>query len=219
MPTRRAPPAPAPAGTARPRAARPDAGQPESLDACRRCDLWRHATQAVPGSGRARAPLMLVGEQPGNQEDLDGRPFVGQAGRLLDEAFGQAGVARDSVYLTNAVKHFKFELRGKRRLHKTPGQLEIEACGYWLDKELARVKPRVVLALGATALKAVLHRKSAGLAKVLGQPVEHEGRIVIATWHPSYVLRMPDEAGRRKAFGQIVEALRLAARIARDGRA
>jgi uracil-DNA glycosylase family protein len=188
---------------------------PATLDTCRRCDLWRNATHAVPGLGRSHAPLMVVGEQPGDQEDLAGEPFVGPAGHMLDKAFAQAEVARDGVYLTNAVKHFKFEMRGKRRLHKTPGQLEIEACGYWLEKELERVKPRVILALGATALKAVLHRKTVGLTKMLGQPIEQDGRVVVATWHPSYVLRIPGEEGRQQAFMQIVEAIRLADRIAR----
>src|SRR3954453_14540949 len=119
--------------------------QPATLDRCRRCDLWRHATQAVPGVGPALARIMLVGEQPGDQEDLQGLPFVGPAGAVLEKAMAQAGMERDSIYLTNAVKHFKWELRGKRRLHKTPAQKEITACHLWLEEELARVRPDVVV--------------------------------------------------------------------------
>ncbi|MBO4122958.1 UdgX family uracil-DNA binding protein [Cupriavidus gilardii] len=187
--------------------------RPATLDACRRCDLWRNATHGVPGDGPAPAPVMVVGEQPGNQEDLAGKAFVGPAGRLLDEAFAKAGLSRESVFLTNAVKHFKWELRGKRRLHKTPAQREIEACGYWLEDEFERVAPRVVVALGATALKAVLGVKATSLRKVLGQPIEHEGRTVIPTYHPSYALRVPDPAAREAAFDEIVSALKMAARF------
>ncbi|MGY8525434.1 UdgX family uracil-DNA binding protein [Paracidovorax citrulli] len=196
----------------------PSSDHPATLDACRRCDLWRNATQGVPGDGPASARIMLVGEQPGDQEDLAGQAFIGPAGRLLDEAFKEAGLRRDKVFLTNAVKHFKWEARGKRRLHKTPAQREIEACHYWLEDELQRVAPRIVVALGATALKAVLGVKAVALTKVLGQPIEHEDRIVIATWHPSYALRVPDAKAREAAFAQIVEALRLAAEISKTPR-
>ncbi|MCD9122511.1 UdgX family uracil-DNA binding protein [Cupriavidus sp. UGS-1] len=191
----------------------PSDQRPATLDACRRCDLWRNATHGVPGDGPTPAPVMVVGEQPGNQEDLAGKAFVGPAGRLLDEAFEKAGLSRESVFLTNAVKHFKWELRGKRRLHKTPAQREIEACGYWLEEELERVAPRVVVALGATALKAVLGVKATSLRKVLRQPIEHEGRTVIPTYHPSYALRVPDPAAREAAFDEIVAALKLAAKV------
>lgn len=204
---------PAPPGDAPDDAPQPSDQRPATLDACRRCDLWRHATHGVPGDGPTPAPVMVVGEQPGNQEDLAGKAFVGPAGRLLDEAFAQAGLSRESVFLTNAVKHFKWELRGKRRLHKTPAQREIEACGYWLEDEFERVAPRVVVALGATALKAVLGVKATALRKVLGQPIEHEGRTVIPTYHPSYALRVPDPAAREAAFDEIVAALKLAAKF------
>lgn len=188
--------------------------EPASLEDCRRCALWRNATQAVPGAGPRRAVIMLVGEQPGDQEDRQGRPFVGPAGALLDSAFAQAGVARHDVYITNAVKHFKWEPRGKRRIHKTPAQREIEACYYWLEQELAEVHPHVIVALGATGLKAVLGDPHARLQDSLGTAVEHEGRLVVATWHPSYALRAPEPASRERAREDIVEALRLAGKLA-----
>jgi len=193
----------------------PDSQTPRSLDECRRCELWRNATQGVPGEGPASARVMVVGEQPGDQEDLQGAPFVGPAGRMLDTAFERAGLARDRVYMTNAVKHFKWEPRGKRRLHKTPAQQEIEACGYWLESELNTVRPDVVVALGATALKAVLGKKTVAISKVLGMAIEHEGRTVIATYHPSYVLRVPDAAAKQAAFQRIVDALEMAARLSK----
>jgi DNA polymerase len=142
--------------------------QPATLDACRRCTLWHDATQPVGGTGPRHAPIMIVGEQPGDQEDLQGKPFVGPAGRLLDSALQEAGVARWDVYVTNAVKHFKWTPRGKRRMHKTPAQREIDACRYWLERELETVQPHVLVALGATALKAMLERQkssSAGCAR------------------------------------------------------
>jgi DNA polymerase len=189
---------------------------PTSLDQCRRCDLWQNATQAVPGVGPKRARIMLVGEQPGDQEDLQGLPFVGPAGALLDKAMDEAGLNRGSIYLTNAVKHFKWELRGKRRLHKTPAQKEISACHLWLEEEMERVKPEVVVALGGTALKSVLQDGSATMKSVMDAPFQHEGRWVIAVYHPSYVLRAPDEAGRRQAYQVIVDGLRQALRLLKD---
>lgn len=186
------------------------------LNRCRRCDLWHDATQGVPGQGAAHARIMLVGEQPGDQEDVRGEPFVGPAGRLLDEALAQAGVPRDGVFLTNAVKHFKFELRGKRRLHKTPSQVEAEACHYWLERELKQVDPTVVVALGATAAKAVLRRKQVTLAGMMDEPVPHEGRLVIATYHPSFALRQRSAEAREAAFDRIVRSLRRAAELARS---
>jgi DNA polymerase len=153
---------------------------------------------------------MLVGEQPGDQEDLQGLPFVGPAGAVLDRALAEAGVARDSVYLTNAVKHFKWELRGKRRLHKTPAQREVSACHVWLEQELEKVGPEVVVALGATALKSVLQDGSATMSAVIDAPFQHEGRWVVAVYHPSFVLRARDEESRRQAYDVIVAGLRQA---------
>ncbi|MBC7413630.1 MAG: UdgX family uracil-DNA binding protein, partial [Herminiimonas sp.] len=192
--------------------AQPQRERPSSLEECRRCDLWRHATQAVPGIGPATARIMLVGEQPGDQEDLVGKPFIGPAGQVLDAAFQQAGLARDAVYLTNAVKHFKWEPRGKRRLHKTPAQMEITACSYWLEEELARVQPQVIVALGGTALKAILGDPKATLTDRLGVPFQHEGKWIVAVYHPSYVLRVPDEAARAKAMNVLVDGLASALR-------
>ena len=194
--------------------AKPDEQHPSTLDACRRCDLWRHATQPVGGQGAPRARLMLVGEQPGDQEDLAGKPFVGPAGALLDAALEAAGIDRREVYLTNAVKHFKWELRGKRRMHKTPAQKEVSACHYWLEAELAKVQPAVVVALGGTALKSVLQSGKAALKDFMAQPVRHEGRWVVATYHPAFALRVPDRAARAEARAAIVAALREAARLA-----
>lgn len=201
--------------------AQPQRQQPSTLDQCRRCDLWRHATQAVAGVGPRKARIMLVGEQPGDQEDLQGLPFVGPAGAVLQRALDEAGVARDQVYLTNAVKHFKWELRGKRRLHKTPAQSEVAACHLWLEEELKRVQPEVVVALGSTALKSVMEKGSVTMKSVMDAPVEHDGRWVVTVYHPSYVLRAPDEETRRQAYEVIVaglrEALRLTAGPARSG--
>jgi DNA polymerase len=196
--------------------AQPQRDHPTTLDQCRRCDLWEHATQAVPGVGPKRARIMVVGEQPGDQEDLQGLPFVGPAGAVLDRAMTEAGVNRSSIYLTNAVKHFKWELRGKRRLHKTPAQKEISACHLWLEEELARVKPEVIVALGATALKSVLQDGAATMKSFMGAPVQHEGRWVIVVYHPSYVLRAPDEASRQQAYDVIVDGLRQALGLLED---
>lgn len=190
--------------------AQPERQQPSKLDECRRCDLWEHATQAVGGEGPKHAQIMLVGEQPGDQEDLAGQPFVGPAGKLLDRVFEQAGVERNGVYITNAVKHFKWEPRGKRRLHKTPAQKEIEACHYWLEKEIATRKPKVIVAMGATALKSVLQAGSATLKDKLGRPIRHGDSWVVTIYHPSYVLRVPDEASKQEAFAVMVTGLKLA---------
>ena len=183
---------------------------PSSLEQCRRCELWRHATQPVGGMGAARAAIMLVGEQAGDREDLAGQPFVGPAGMLLDRALAEAGLDRRKVYVTNAVKHFKWTPRGKQRMHKTPAQREVDACRYWLDAELASVRPKVVVALGSTALKAVLDDPHATLKASLGTAVGHGGRWVVATYHPAYVLRVPDPAARQQAFAVLVDALRRA---------
>lgn len=190
--------------------AQPERAQPTSLDECRRCELWEHATQAVAGVGPAQARIMIVGEQPGDQEDLQGKPFVGPAGQLLERVFGEAGVERRTIYLTNAVKHFKWEPRGKRRLHKTPAQKEIEACSYWYEKELASVQPDVIVALGSTALKAVLGTNHVTLKDTLGKPIRHQGKWVVTVYHPSYVLRVPDQATKDQAFRIMVEGLKMA---------
>ncbi len=189
-------------------AAQPQRAAPSTLEDCRRCELWRHATQAVPGEGPPSARLMLIGEQPGDHEDLSGRAFIGPAGQVLDEALAQAGVARDSVYLTNAVKHFKWEPRGKQRLHKTPGQREVEACSHWLQEEVQRLRPAVIVTLGATALKAVLGPK-ASLQAHLGQPLRVGDSWVIATWHPSYALRVQGGLSRADVVAGMTQALRL----------
>ena len=157
---------------------------------------------------------MLVGEQPGDQEDLQGHPFIGPAGALLDRALAQAGLDRSKVYVTNAVKHFKWEPRGKRRLHKTPAQKEILACHYWLEGELGQVAPQVVVALGGTALKAVLEDSRAALKDYMDHPVQHAGRWVVATYHPAYALRVPSSDERARALAAMVGALRAAAKIA-----
>jgi uracil-DNA glycosylase family protein len=189
---------------------------PERLSDCHRCPLWQTATQAVAGSGPHRAPLMVVGEQPGDQEDLQGKPFVGPAGALLDNALVEAGIDRDQVYITNAVKHFKWEPRGKRRMHKTPAQREVDACHYWMEREFAMHEPKVVIALGATALKSILQKSTARLQVSMDQVIDHEGRQVIATFHPSYALRAPDAATRQRAYHAIVDAFRRARRLIGD---
>jgi probable DNA metabolism protein len=193
--------------------AQPERQQPSKLDECRRCDLWQYATQAVGGAGPKKAQIMLVGEQPGDQEDLAGEAFIGPAGKLLDRVFEAAGLERREIYLTNAVKHFKWEPRGKRRLHKTPAQREVEACHYWLDKELASVKPKVIVALGATALKSVLGSGSAKLGESLGKAIRHEDRWVVTVYHPSYILRVPDEEAKHQAFQVMVDGLKLAQQL------
>ncbi|VFR29844.1 Domain often clustered or fused with uracil-DNA glycosylase / Uracil-DNA glycosylase, putative family 6 [plant metagenome] len=196
--------------------AQPQRPAPTSLDQCRRCELWRDATQAVPGSGPASARIVVIGEQPGDHEDLAGLPFIGPAGQVLDEALRRAGVARDSLYLTNAVKHFKWEPRGKRRLHKTPAQREVEACAHWLDAELARLRPAVIVTLGATALRAVLGRDAA-LKDHLGQAIPLDQGWLVATWHPSYALRSGDASAHEACVRDIAHALGRAASLARDG--
>lgn len=194
--------------------AQPQRQAPSSLAQCRRCDLWQHATQAVGGVGPRQARIMLVGEQPGDQEDLQGQPFVGPAGQLLNQVMDQAGVDRRTIYLTNAVKHFKWEPRGKRRLHKTPAQREIEACSHWLEQELAEVKPLVIVALGSTALKSVLGSAHMSLKDTLGTPIAHQGRWVVTVYHPSYVLRVPDQAVKRQAMQVMIDGLKMAQQLA-----
>jgi probable DNA metabolism protein len=184
------------------------------VQVCRRCGLWKNATQGVPGEGPADARLMLVGEQPGDQEDLAGRPFVGPAGEVLDRALAQAGADRSQLYVTNAVKHFKHEMRGKRRLHKTPDRGEVIACRWWLDNERRLVRPRVILALGATAALAVTG-KPTPIMKTRGQVLQLDDQAqAMVTVHPSYLLRIPDAKAKAEGFEMFVEDLRAAAKLA-----
>src|SRR5438128_11484998 len=156
---------------------------------CPACPLWKNATQTVVGEGRKDAVVMLVGEQPGDQEDRQGRPFVGPAGRILDEALDDAGIPRDSTYVTNAVKHFKWKPRGKRRIHDKPSWSEVAACRPWLEGEVAAIRPQAIVALGATAARAVVGRTVA-ITRERGRPLESDlAPLVLATFHPSAVLR------------------------------
>jgi uracil-DNA glycosylase len=182
---------------------------------CRACDLWRTGTQTVFGEGARRAAVMLIGEQPGDREDLQGRPFVGPAGRLLDQALEEAGIDRARVYVTNVVKHFKWVSRGKRRIHAKPSAAEIAACRPWLDSEIAVVKPRVLVCLGATAAQALLG-KAFKVTRQRGEFVPTAlGPLAMATVHPSSILRAPDDPARRVETERFVEDLRrVAARLA-----
>jgi DNA polymerase len=179
---------------------------------CRGCDLYKHATQVVFGVGPKGAQVLFVGEQPGDQEDRQGEPFVGPAGTLLDKALADAGIPRAAVYLTNAVKHFKWEPRGKRRIHKKPRLSEVKACRPWLEAELRAVRPAVVVCLGATAAQSLLGSQFKLMAQ-RGKVVTSElaGKVV-ATIHPSAVLRAPDAEGRRAAYQMLVGDLRLVAK-------
>jgi DNA polymerase len=188
------------------------------LDACRRCDLGARATQGVGGEGPAGAPLMLVGEQPGNEEDLRGRPFVGPAGQLLRALLVEANIPLERVYITNAVKHFSFELRGKRRLHKTPLQRHIAACQEWLEREIASRRPRVIVTLGATALRAVLGR-AMSVGAVRGKELaRQDGVPVVASYHPSALLRAPDPAASARLRKALLSDLKRAWKEASSGR-
>jgi DNA polymerase len=183
----------------------------EEAAACRACPLWKDATQTVFGEGPQHAPIMLVGEQPGDKEDLAGRPFVGPAGQLLDRALAEAGIDRSKVYVTNAVKHFKFVPRGKIRLHQKPNTPEIKACRPWYERELAAVSPSLVVALGATAAQSVFG-KIMTINKNRGQVVElADGVRALVTVHPSYLLRLPDGDARAREYRRFVEDLKLAA--------
>jgi uracil-DNA glycosylase len=180
---------------------------------CTRCPLYQHATQAVPGEGRKGAHLMLVGEQPGDKEDLAGKPFVGPAGRVLDQALEAAGIPRTEVFVTNAVKHFKHEMRGKRRLHKRPNAYEIERCKVWLDIERRIVKPAAIVALGATAARSLFGRPVT-IAKLRGRMVQlADGTAAFVTIHPSFLLRIKDEADKEREYRNFVADLRGAARL------
>jgi uracil-DNA glycosylase len=202
---RRRPPAPVPAASDE----RPDtlAEARAAAAGCRRCPLWEHATQTVFGQGPEGARLMLVGEQPGDREDLAGVPFVGPAGAILDRALAEAGIPRPEVYVTNAVKHFKFEPRGKFRLHKTPDTPEILACRWWLDTEQALVRPQLTVALGASAAQALLGRRvTIGRERGRVEQLPQGGALWI-TVHPSYLLRVPDEETRLREYGKFVADL------------
>jgi uracil-DNA glycosylase family protein len=180
---------------------------------CKACSLWERGTQTVFGEGAAHAKIMLVGEQPGNEEDLSGKPFVGPAGRLLDKALEQAGLDRTEAYVTNVVKHFKWEPRGKRRIHAKPNAAEIAACRPWLDAEIEALKPQVIVCLGATAAQALLGR--------LFRVTQHRGEFVesplaphvLATVHPSSILRAPDEPTRHAETRRFIEDLKRAAAV------
>ncbi|HEV3365558.1 MAG TPA: UdgX family uracil-DNA binding protein [Acidimicrobiia bacterium] len=179
---------------------------------CQACDLYRNATQTVFGQGTATARIFLLGEQPGDQEDKAGQPFVGPAGRILDKALDEVGLSRDDVYMTNAVKHFKWTAKGKRRIHQRPSAGEVSACHQWLEAELAAVDPAVIVALGATAGQALLGSKfRVGAAR--GQVLDLDGRAVVATIHPSAVLRVQEPADRDKQYAGLVADLRRAVEV------
>jgi len=180
--------------------------------ACQRCPLWQHATQTVFGAGPEHARMMLVGEQPGDQEDLAGAPFVGPAGKMLDHALADAGINRAGVYVTNAVKHFKFEPRGHRRLHATPNASEIQACRFWLDQERALVQPAITVLLGASAAHAVLGR-TVSISRERGRPISLASGQCVITTHPSFLLRLPDEDSKAAQYANFVADLRIAAAL------
>lgn len=184
----------------------------EAVQGCRGCDLYEDTTQAVFGEGPDDARVVMVGEQPGDKEDIAGRPFVGPAGGLLDRAIEEAGLARDDVYITNVVKHFRFVLRGKKRIHKKPGAEHIRACAPWLEAELARIGPEVLVLLGATAAQAILGR-SFRVTQQRGEFIESPlAPLVTATIHPSAILRTETDEERQEAFDGFVRDLRVVAR-------
>jgi uracil-DNA glycosylase family protein len=182
----------------------------EIAKGCRRCPLWRDATQTVFGEGPDKASVVFVGEQPGDQEDIAGKPFVGPAGKVFDHILDEAGIDRLKVYVTNAVKHFKFEPRGKRRIHSKPNAGEVQACRWWLDKELAIIKPDLAVALGATAAQSLLG-KAVPIMKMRGAVIERgDGLKVFITIHPSFILRIrepEDKAAERKRFAADMKAV------------
>ncbi len=184
----------------------------EAAAGCKACDLWERGTQTVFGEGSPRARVILIGEQPGNEEDLSGKPFVGPAGRLLDKALQEAGIDRTDAYVTNVVKHFKWEPRGKRRIHAKPNAQEIAACRPWLEAEIGLLKPEVVVCLGATAAQALLGRDFR-VTQSRGQFVESPfAAKVLATVHPSSILRTPDEAARHEEMLRFIQDLKVVAR-------
>jgi len=187
----------------------------EAVQACRGCPLYANATQAVLGEGARGSEVMMVGEQPGDQEDRQGRPFVGPAGKILDQALEEAGIDRTKTYVTNAVKHFKWQARGKRRIHQKPNWSELAACRPWLDAELEVVKPRVLVCLGATAAQALLGRDFR-VTRQRGVPVDSPlAEYVLATIHPSAVLRQPDDQSRQEEMRGLVRDLRAVAGLLR----
>jgi uracil-DNA glycosylase family protein len=186
----------------------------KEASSCTLCPLYRNATQTVFGEGASRARIMLVGEQPGDQEDLAGHPFVGPAGKVLDRAMAEAGMDRKKVWLTNAVKHFKNEPRGKKRLHKRPNRYEVEVCRVWLRQEISLVRPQLILALGVTAAVALAGRPVV-LSRERGKVIElADGQRGMVTTHPSSILRMPDQKARHAAFAALVKDLKAAAKQA-----
>ena len=187
----------------------------EEAAGCRACPLWKDATQTVFGEGLQTARVMLVGEQPGDKEDLAGKPFVGPAGQMLDRALEEAGIDRAKVYVTNAVKHFKFVPRGKIRLHQKPNTPEIRACRPWYERELAAIKPDLVVAMGATAAQCVFGRTTP-INKTRGRLIDLEdGTRALVTVHPSYLLRLPDAEAKALEYRRFVEDLRIAAELMR----
>jgi uracil-DNA glycosylase family protein len=184
----------------------------EAAAGCKACELWKLGTQTVFGAGSRTAEILLVGEQPGDKEDLAGKPFVGPAGQLLDSALEEAGIDRSRSYVTNVVKHFKWTGKGKRRIHQKPNAAEVAACRPWLDAELEAVEPKVLVALGATAAQALLGRQFR-LTRHRGQAVESDlAPRVFATVHPSSILRAPDDESRRQAYADFVADLEVAAK-------
>jgi DNA polymerase len=190
----------------------------EEAAGCRACHLWKNATQTVFGEGPQRAQIILVGEQPGDKEDLSGKPFVGPAGAMLDRALNEAGVDRTKVYVTNAVKHFKFVPRGKIRLHQKPNTPEIKACRQWYERELASIKPDLVVAMGATAAQCVLG-KITPINRNRGRLIDlPEGMKALVTVHPSYLLRLPDADARAREYRRFVDDLKIAAEVLSNSR-
>jgi DNA polymerase len=193
-------------------------GLRDAENACRRCPLYRNATQAVPGEGSRHAAIMLVGEQPGDKEDRAGQPFVGPAGRLLDKALADAGIKRSETFVTNAMKHFKHEPRGKRRLHKRPNAYEIDRCRWWLERELAIVKPDLIVALGATAARS-LFRRPLAVGKARGRPLSTpEGIAAFVTIHPSLLLRIKEQTDKEREYNAFVSDLERAGKYLRSHR-
>ena len=185
----------------------------DAASECRACELWKLGTQTVFGEGESNSRVVFVGEQPGNDEDLTGRPFVGPAGKLLEKALSDAGIDRAKIYVTNVVKHFNWEPRGKRRIHKRPTSVHITACRPWLEAEIRSIKPRVVVCLGATAAQALLGRDFK-VTKQRGEVIETgTGYQIVATIHPSAILRAPDEQTRRDELRRFVDDLKLIASL------
>ena len=184
----------------------------DAVEECRGCPLYKHATHGVFGEGRKASRVLIVGEQPGDQEDREGKPFVGPAGGVLDRALADAGIDRSEVFVTNAVKHFKWEPRGKRRIHQTPRWSEVKACRPWLEEELARITPDIVIALGSTAAQSMMGSQFRVL-KNRGKVHDADGVNVVVSIHPSAVLRAPDKQAREANYRMLVADLRLAKRV------